>query len=732
MALKWRDDNQPNAAWAQRYHADFELAMDFLAESQTASEAEALRQAEQQRTEEQLKAERRSTNRLRLLVGLAFVMLLLAVWQWVRAKDQRQIAETQKEQAIHEKSQAIAAKGEALLASQQAEKARAEATMLKLAFAAEAQLPINPHLAALLAVEVGRSDYPSVSASAHQILRLVSAMPWYTPRVLAGHRDDVTFAAWSPDGTQVATVSTDGTARVWDATSDAEPIAFRDLYPLTHTAWNATGTRMITSGRGGQPPIVWDTTSGEELVALSGHGCCVVWQAAWRADGKQVATAGQDGTVRVWHAETGTELACLAERGCEAKGDDGEPPTAVLSVTRNWDGSRLLTTGAEGMAQVWAWDGQNGSRLLHLQGHEEEDAVTGAAWNAAETRIVTISTDNTARIWDAETGTMLGTLAEHTGAVTQATWRRDGQLLVTASQDGTARIWKINTDGTATQQDILVGHSGPIRSIAWHDLGRQLLTASDDGTARIWDVRTGAERAILAGHQGKVTQVRSGPETQHIITASTDGTARVWRAEKRSAMRLLSGHRGPVVQARWSPDGREIATAGIDGRVFIQPLGETGAYQRRRRLNFEAPVRQIAWSPDGNYLLIAIGTKVQVRHTKDAKKYRLFKHAAPVRQVAWSPDGTQVMTISSAQEVAIWDTKPIEANEPLALSHPRTVTHAAWSPDGTQVAVGLLHVYGQVQVWEISTGRKSARQRISMVIAMACYTWRGIRRVIGL
>ncbi|MBA4063430.1 MAG: hypothetical protein C0501_06900, partial [Isosphaera sp.] len=163
----------------------------------------------------------------------------------------------------------------------------------------------------------------------------------------------VRSAAFSPDGTKVATATDDraGRVRVWDLATGREVLALGEhavpLYSAVFSpgwvhavSWSADGSRLLTASMDGTARV-WDAATGRELMAFRGH-VRRLRSAAFSPDGSRVATASEDGTARVWDAERGAELLTL-------KGHGGWVRTAAFSP----DGGRLLTASADGTARVW-------------------------------------------------------------------------------------------------------------------------------------------------------------------------------------------------------------------------------------------------------------------------------------------------------------------------------------------------------------------------------------------
>ena len=151
----------------------------------------------------------------------------------------------------------------------------------------------------------------------------------------------------------------------------------------------------------------------------------------------QVATASDDGRVKIWSAESGGSLRTLAQHH-RADGTFEPVYSAVFSL----DGERLVSASDDMRAKIWS--AASGECLHTLAGHTNA-VVAASFFSDGSERVCTASLDNSAKIWSAASGQCLHTLVGHRESVCSALSSSDGQRVCTAAEDYSAKIWSAAT-----------------------------------------------------------------------------------------------------------------------------------------------------------------------------------------------------------------------------------------------------------------------------------------------
>jgi WD40 repeat protein/serine/threonine protein kinase len=436
-------------------------------------------------------------------------------------------------------------------------------------------------------------------------------------------------------------------------------------------------------------------------LTLRGHGHHVN-AVAFDLDGRRLATASDDGTVKVWDAVTGREV--LTVRGHAGN---------VSAVAFSPDGRRLASASGQNLdarrpGEVKLWDAASGRQLLNLIGYT--GAVLSVAFSPNGSRLATASSDRTVRLWEADTGRPVHTLHGHDDQVTRVAFSPNGSRLASCSVDLTIKLWDANTGHQALT---IRGHTPDFYAVAFSPDGSRLASASADREIRVWDTVTGRLVHTLHGHDSGVNSVAFSPDGKQLASASADCTVKVWDSSTGEEVFTLRGHANMVTSVVFSPDGRRLASSSWDHTAMIWDAGAD-----RDAVTLRAPrsgfLNSVAFSPDGRFLA-ASGYNplkrsfvplfdVQMWDVESGREVRTFRgHREGVAAIAFSPAGRLLASASNDKTAKLWE---VESGQELftLAGHTHHVNHVAFSMDGRRLATASWD--RTIKVWDTGTGRE--------------------------
>jgi WD40 repeat protein len=452
---------------------------------------------------------------------------------------------------------------------------------------------------------------------------------------------------------------------------------------VTTVCYSPDGKCLASTSNDGTVRL-WEADTGRELMALN-IGTGSVYAMCFSPDGKRLACAVSDKPVRLWNVDTG-------QKGLTLKGPTADVTTLAFSP----DGSRLATASRHG--QVKVWDTQTGTEAGRLAGQRDDAFFNGILGDFVQVNVslrfspdgkrlaaaifeafdpVQIGRhfeDRGVTLWDTQTGRMIqrkavgvrGLLLDRQGRMsgTTAAFSSDLTRVVTATNNGMAMVF--NVDGPSTSPLARFTAQTQFSSVAFSPDGKHIATAGDEQSVKIWDAETGQYLFALKGHTHDVNCVCFSPDGKRLASASGDETVKVWDVRATQGPQIYSGIAGHPATIAWYPDSQHLLLAEND---FARNM----ATKRNVQTGEDSPVD--------------IGNLLDLND--------------PV--LCLSPDGKRgVIANKLGGDIIVWDTT---ARKHVTLHDaPLVPLRGYFSPDGKRLAVAFIDQ--TVRLWDTATGKE--------------------------
>ncbi len=445
-------------------------------------------------------------------------------------------------------------------------------------------------------------------------------------------RNWVLAVAFSPDGTKLASGSTDTTVRLWDTTGDRDSMTLQKHTGPTNVLAFSPDGKMLASGSTDKTVQLWDTTTGEPLATLSGH-INGITALAFSPDGRTLVSGSTDGTLRFWQTATGAPANTLITGHTQL----------IKATTFFQDSSTLVSAAFNG--EITFWDVETAQKST-VQNSGHRDWYSAVAFSPDGTKLVsaaadgtivfggfptgfaTTKPDNLTRLTDVSTGDELATWQKHARELTFSPDDRTKTVAITSS--GAIRLWNTETGDELVipiHDDLPLGfhHNMPtVLAVAFSPDGRWLVSGTTEGEIRMWDVATGEALAVFAEpteqeNLGHISAVAFSPD-RALLAAGTPSQLHLWD--------VRTGH-----------------------KIF----SVSTVYKRGRVTHHDYP-RVLVFSPDGAILVSGHSGTIQLWDVKTGDRIAaLDGHTQEVETLKFSPDGKMLVSTAQDGTIFLWD-----------------------------------------------------------------------------
>ncbi len=431
----------------------------------------------------------------------------------------------------------------------------------------------------------------------------------------------------------------------------------------------------------------------KQLSVLQGHRGAV-WHLAWHGSTGLLASAGADGTVRLWRRHSPT---IMSDPKWELFAVLRRHDPKVVKVAFSPDGTCLATKGLHSDGRLWDTQLlQDGPRFtVSRAGFFDTISQRGVdllVFSAGSRCLLTLARGKTARVWDAGSGRQIA----HLGTVESkdswgfntteapetchAAFSADGAMVVTAHMDGTAAIWNAES---GEKLHSIKGHAVALNHAQFDSNGQRVITAGADGTVCVLDVRNGGRIKTLGPLDSPPLATVLSPDGTLLAASHADQSVGLWEISSSRLIARLGGADQPALNPAFDSTENTLRTFGErDGSMQIWDCA-TGALKRQDKLEVERSSIYGAWTLQERFF-VATDSHGEARvwdRARPGAPMVLRGHTKNVTAVAIAPDSATLVTGSDDESARTWD---LRSGRQLALyqGHVSGVSAVAFSPDG--------------------------------------------------
>lgn len=467
--------------------------------------------------------------------------------------------------------------------------------------------------------------------------------------ILSEHTSDVFRVVFSPDSRMIASCSIDGMVRLWLVSTGQ---SIRIFHVTSRSTWNQSLTfshnSTLLACLGEKSVKVWDTDTGS-----CRHEICFergtnqeITSIAFSHNSSLLAMGLKGGTIKCWSSDTTFDLP-------ELLGNGGEVSCMAFSHD-------LVTIASGSRSGIVIWHVDTGKAIRKLADYM---GICGRLEYSRDSKLIaSVSTGESARLWDIEKGTCLKEINLQKKRAFAIRFS-PGETVTIAHEGNTSQMARVLRSDWSDEMHKSIGHTEYVKRVIFSPDSTTIASFTDkEKIIRLWDSQSGDCLQQLQGHESDVLSVIFSHDSTLLASVSQEPAIWLWHAKTGKLIRKLKGHNG----YRW-------------------PLGLSA---------FSSDSKLIA-SPAGNGILqlwrVATGRRL---HSLEA-------HEDPIGIVAFSHNSAVIASVSGDHVLRLWNVKTGKCLHSLGDGH-RLIRSIAFSHDSTLIASASED--NRIRIWRVLTG----------------------------